>query len=229
MGIALAERFAFRDRITPGTAAAMLLIVVGNTLTMLNDLEFSVQGYVWAIANVVINIAYVLSLRICLTDDFTPVEKALHSNLIACSIMIPLAYSAGELTHFLSTIATTSITFRVTFLLSCFLCSGIGAAIFWVVQTTSGSTLSFVGACNKFLVVILGGILFQANISPVGWLSVCFGVVAGVIFALAKAKERDHGDDCEKLAATSSTIVDVNACDSQKDLTTPSKSLLQGP
>lgn len=229
MGIALAERVAFKDRITPGTAAAMLLIVVGNTVTVFNDMEFSRDGYSWAIINVIVNIAYVLSLRVYLSDEFTPIEKALHSNLIASCIMLPLAFASGEVTSFVDTFATTSFSFRAVFLLSCLLSAGIGASIFWVVQTTSGSTLSFAGACNKFVVVILGGMLFQANITPVGWVSVFFGVLAGVVFAVAKANVREKVGDTEKenVVSVHTTVIDVDGYESDDGEETFAKSLLR--
>ena len=72
-------------------------------------------------------------------------------------------------------------------MLSCILAAGIGASVFWVIQTASGSTLSFVGAANKVVVVILGAVLFDAKISSAGWVGVALGAVAGFWFAFAKA------------------------------------------
>lgn len=190
MGLALAEKFIFGDRITIGVAVAMLLIIFGNTITVINDIEFSTVAYMWAFMNIILNIVHVLSLRACLSDIYTPIEKTLHSNLIAGTIMIPLAFASGEVLPFFREFETTTLSFRYTFALSSVLCVGIGASVFWVVQTTSGSTLSFVGACNKFLVVILGAILFDSKVSPMGWVSVLFGVSAGVVFAVEKAKAK---------------------------------------
>lgn len=190
MGIALMERFFFRDPITYGTSAAMCLIIIGNAITAFTDIEYSPTGYAWALFNVIINIAHVLSLRICLTDAFTPIEKTLHSNFIAACIMMPFAIYNSEIPTFVVEVQQTTVTFRIIYMMSCLLAAGIGASIFWLVQTTSGSTLSFVGACNKFSVVILGGILFRAKISPQGWVSVVFGVLAGIVFAFAKSASR---------------------------------------
>lgn len=193
MGLAIVERFIFADQISPGVIFAMLLIVSGNTVTVLHDMESSFTAYIWAFTNVIINILHVLSLRVCLSDDFTPIQKAVHSNLIAASIMMPFAAINNEIRPFFHDFANTSVTFRVVFVASSVMCAGIGASVFWVVQTTSGSTLSFVGACNKFLVVILGGFLFHVNISPMGWVSVLFGVSAGVVFAVEKSKLKIKG------------------------------------
>lgn len=219
MGIALSELALFGERISPGTWVAMLLIVIGNTVTVITDVEYSQAGYLCAIANVIINIIYVLSLRICLSNTFTPVEKTVHSNLIAFSLMIPTAFVKGETVPFLNALMTSSWQFRAIFFLSCSLCAGIGASIFWVIETTSGSTLSFVGACNKFVVVILGGILFKAKITPVGWVSVFFGVLAGVVFAVAKAGPKEQPGPARGTDRDSDAIVDLSDEDEDQVVT----------
>lgn len=190
MGIAVAERAMFNERISVGTYSAMALIVAGNIATALNDIEFLPLGYIWAFCNVLCNILYVLSLRFCLSKEYSPLEKTIHSNLIAATCyMLPLAVANGEMTGFWADFTQTSKAFKTVYGCACILSAGIGASVFWVVQTSNGSTLSFAGASNKFLVVLLGAVLFQANISFVGWIGVMLGVVAGVLFTLSKARD----------------------------------------
>ncbi|PXF47493.1 GDP-mannose transporter 1 [Gracilariopsis chorda] len=190
MGIALAERALFSDPIAPSTAFAMVLIIAANAVTALNDLDYHLSGYVCALLNVVVNIFYVLSLRACLSDKFTPLQKTLHANLVAATLLLPLAVVNRQLIPFIEQFPTTSLWFRHVFVLSSVLAAAIGIAIFWLVSVTSGSTLSFLGACNKFSVVLLGAVLFNTNISPLGWVSVIAGVMAGVLFAISKGYHR---------------------------------------
>lgn len=187
MGVALAERAVFQERVSLGTYCAMALIISGNAVTVVHDIEFNATGYTWAGLNVIMNVAYVVSLRYCLNDKFSSGMKTLHSNVLACSFIFPLAIAAGEYPSFFVEFGQTSLRFRSLFLLSCVLAAGIGASVFWVIQTASGSTLSFVGAANKVFVVILGAILFDAKISPAGWVGVGMGTLAGLCFAIAKA------------------------------------------
>lgn len=187
MGVALAERAVFRERVSLGTYGAMALIISGNAVTVVHDIEFNATGYMWAGLNVIMNVAYVVSLRYCLSDKFSSGMKTLHSNVLACSFIFPMAIAAGEYPGFFVEFGQTSLRFRSLYLLSCVLAAGIGASVFWVIQTASGSTLSFVGAANKVFVVILGAILFDAKISPAGWVGVGMGTLAGLCFAIAKA------------------------------------------
>lgn len=192
MGVALTERIIFQERVSFGTYASMLLILLGNAITVVKDIEFNLVGYIWAGFNVVTNIAYVVSLRYCLTDDFTSAQKTLHSNILACLFIFPLALYFHELPDFISEFGKTSMHFRLLFLLSCILAAGIGASVFFVISAASGSTLSFVGASNKVFVVILGAILFDAKISVAGWTGVGMGTAASIMFAISKAKGRNY-------------------------------------
>ena len=243
MGIAGVERIVFGDRVSSPTAAAMFLIIAGNAVTMINDIEFSLHGYGWAVLNVSVNVAYVVSLRAYLSDNFSPIEKALHSNLTAAILILPLSVASGETVPFFKAIQDTDTTFRVVYMISCILAGGIGASVFWVIQTSSGSTLSFVGACNKFVVVILGGLLFKAKIASSGWLSIGLGVLAGVMFAIAKARDQSQDNKTaknEREKRISSEILSasrdrgswkehglVEVSSEEEELDTSSKSLLR--
>lgn len=187
MGIALAERALFGERVSLATYGAMAMILSGNAVTVLHDIEFNARGYTWSGLNVLMNVGYVVSLRYCLSDKFSSGMKTLHSNILACTFIFPLAMMSGETPGFYIEFGQTSLRFRMLFLLSCVLAAGIGASVFWVIRTASGSTLSFVGASNKVFVVILGAVLFEAKISPAGWVGVGMGTLAGLLFAVAKA------------------------------------------
>jgi drug/metabolite transporter (DMT)-like permease len=188
MGIALSELFLFREHVSGGTYGAMGLILLSNAVTVTNDIEFSPAGYMWATANAIANIAYVVSLRYCLSNTYSSGEKTLHMNLLLTAIMFPVALVMGELGGFFHEFSETSVRFRILFTMSCFLAAGIGASVFWVIQATSGSTLSFVGGANKVLVITLGAVLFNAKISVAGWIGVLLGVLASISFTVAKAR-----------------------------------------
>lgn len=188
MGIAVVERVVYGERLSLGTYGAMGLILLSNVVTVTNDVEFHFWGYVWAGLNAVFNILYVVFLRYFVTNKHSSGEKTLHNNILISMIMIPTALVAGEGSGFLDDFARTSFNFRALFALSCLLAVGIGASVFWVLESTSGSTLSFIGGANKVAVVILGAILFNAVITPAGWAGVALGVLASISFTVSKAR-----------------------------------------
>lgn len=188
MGVALVERALFTERLSLGTCGAMALILFGNAVTVVHDLQFQPIGYMWASLNVITNVAYVVSLRYCLSNSYSSGQKTLHSNILACSLIFPAAVVGGETPGFFVEFGRTSLRFRGLFLLSCMLAAGIGASVFWVIRATSGSTLAFIGATNKVFVVTLGATLFDAKISLAGWVGVGLGTLAGFCFAASKRK-----------------------------------------
>ncbi len=186
-GVAIFEALIFGDRMPVLSFVAMALILVGNAVTRIHDIEFNAQGYSWAFANVVLNIAYYVSLRLCLSDNFGALEKTLHSNILAVAFTFPAAALSGELDTFSQDFADTDTGFKFVFCISCMVAVGIGTSVFWAISTSSASTLSFVGAANKFVVVFLGALLFGASVSFAGWVGIIIALVAGVLFAAAKS------------------------------------------
>lgn len=187
MGVALTERVMFKEQVSLATYGAMIMIMGGNGVTALHDMEFDLVGYMWAFVNVVMNIAYVISLRYCLSNAYTSGEKTLHSNVLACAFIFPLGWACGEWADFVVEFNRTSVRFKTLFVVSCVLAAGIGASVFWVISAASGSTLSFVGASNKVFVVLVGAVLFETRMSAAGWAGVGLGTCAGFVFALSKA------------------------------------------
>lgn len=185
--VALTERVLFGDALTAGTCVAMTLIVAGNVVTAAADGAFHAAGYAWALFNIGVNVAYVVSLRVCLSSDYSSAQKTLHSNILAVAFIAPMAVASAELPGFAEEFVLTSTRFRLLFLFSCLLAAGIGASVFWVMSAASGSTLSFVGATNKVVVVILGALFFDAKVSASGWAGVALGISAGGCFAVSKS------------------------------------------
>jgi drug/metabolite transporter (DMT)-like permease len=194
MGIAAAERALFGEVIAMGTYGAMGIMLVANAVTVRNDIEFNAAGYVWALGNTVTNILYIVSLRYCVSAEHKNGEKALHLNVLLSLMIPPLALASGELPAFFHDFARTTRTFQLVFVLSCVLAAGIGASVFWVISATSGSTLSFVGAANKVVVIILGAVLFEVHISPAGWGGIALGVLGSIAFTASKTQLLLWGD-----------------------------------
>jgi len=60
---------------------------------------------------------------------------------------------------------------------------------FWCMQVASGSTYAFVGAFNKIPTAVLGHFLFTSALTRIGWMGVLLGLVAGVGYARARARQ----------------------------------------
>lgn len=174
--------------VSRGTYFAMVLIVFANVVSVYYDVEYQPLGYLWSFANVCFNVVYVTMLR-RLECDASNIEKTLHNNFLLVMLTLPFGISSGDVLKFAAAFAATSTNFKAMYFISCALAAAIGATVFWVIQATSGSTLSFVGTSNKILVVALGAILFEVKISPHGWFGIILGVTASICFTVSKAQQ----------------------------------------
>lgn len=187
MAVALFERAYFGERFPRGVYLSMALIVCSALVTAVNDLEFSLVGYAWAAVNVLANVAYLASLRICLTTPkVSALDKTFHSNLLSLLPMVSFAL-LEEYDHVLRDFETTSVFFRSVFFLSGLLTTAVCTSSFWTISLTNGTTLSFVGGLNKVPMILISLLIFQTQMSAAGWAGVALGVVAGLVFMQAKA------------------------------------------
>lgn len=211
MFITLFERLYFRDRFPPAVYFAMALIMFSAFVAAINDLEYSPIGYLWAILNVFSNVLYVASLRIYLADvSISPLEKTFHSNLLSIIPILPLSVLFGEFPGVLSALSLRSSMFKLAYVASGLLTTGVCAAAFWTISVTNGSTLSFIGGLNKVPIILLSLVLFDMKISLSGWVGVTLGVIAGIVFVRAKAKAKyTQLPKDDQLHQTSQKSVDI--------------------
>uniref|UniRef100_A0A7S3A9N7 Sugar phosphate transporter domain-containing protein n=2 Tax=Rhodosorus marinus TaxID=101924 RepID=A0A7S3A9N7_9RHOD len=176
LGVSIMEVLFFKDILTKDAVFCMIMVVASNYVTAYNDVEFSPEGYAWAGINVASNIAYLLTLRRCLSENYDSVQLALHSTLVSSMLIVPISVVHGDFPSLVYSLLETSqkydvqrrregtmplrdlcslaLTlhchrFRIFFFGSGLLAAGISISTFWCLAETNGSTLSFLGAMNK--------------------------------------------------------------------------------
>ncbi|KAA8499817.1 GDP-mannose transporter [Porphyridium purpureum] len=182
----LIERTVFGDIFGTDVYVSMLLVVLSTIVTFAYDIEFSPWGYIWALLNVSANVAYLVSLRVCLSDDFSSFEKAFHSNLLSLVAIVPLSFISGELPGAFSALANETASYKLGFFFSGAMTLALVTSSFWVLSSSNGATLSFLGGLNKIPVVFLGYFLFGAHVSMQGWIGIGLGILAGIFFIQKK-------------------------------------------
>lgn len=79
--------------------------------------------------------------------------------------------------------------FQMAALISGFVGFFISFASLWFLSTTTPTIYSLVGSLNKIPVAFAGMLLFDAAVSSKNVVSVCIGLLAGVLFAFAKSRK----------------------------------------
>ncbi len=188
LAITVVEATVFRVRFSRAVYLASSLVAISAAVTAKFDIEYSALGYAWAAANLAANVAYLVSLRVCLAKSkASSLEKTFHSNLLSLLLIIPLSFAMGETKSVFVALKARSIGFKICYVLSGAVTTAVCASAFWTIQVTSGSTMSFIGGMNKIPIVIISLIVFDDNVSFMGWVGVALGIVAGIVFVRAKA------------------------------------------
>lgn len=188
LAVTLAEAAVFRQRFPSQVYAAMALVAFSALVTARFDIEFSPVGYAWAAANVAANVAYLISLRVCLKGSrASSLEKTFHSNLLSLLLIVPLSIAFREVPLVIRALYLKSSAFQMCYVLSGALTTAVCASAFWTIQLTSGSTMSFIGGMNKIPIVIISYLVFGDRVSTMGWFGVSLGIVAGIVFIRAKS------------------------------------------
>lgn len=186
--VTLVEALRFGVRFSRGVYGAMLLVALSALVTARFDISFSAVGYAWAAANLAANVAYLVSLRVCLANsNASSLDKTFHSNLLSLVLIVPLCIASNEFPDVLIALHARSLAFKLCYVLSGALTTAVCASAFWTIQLTSGSTMSFIGGMNKIPIILFSLLIFDDNVSPLGWVGVGLGVVAGFVFVRAKA------------------------------------------
>lgn len=188
LAITVVEAVAFRVRFSRAVYLASALVAISAAVTAKFDIEYSPLGYTWAAANLAANVAYLVSLRVCLKNSrASSLDKTFHSNLLSLILIVPLSWASGETVSVLDALSRRSLGFKLCYVASGAVTTAVCASAFWTIQVTSGSTMSFIGGMNKIPIVIISLLVFDDNVSLMGWVGVALGIVAGIVFVRAKA------------------------------------------
>eukprot|EP00277_Geminigera_cryophila_P015214 CAMPEP_0179447976 /NCGR_PEP_ID=MMETSP0799-20121207/31769_1 /TAXON_ID=46947 /ORGANISM="Geminigera cryophila, Strain CCMP2564" /LENGTH=483 /DNA_ID=CAMNT_0021239251 /DNA_START=217 /DNA_END=1669 /DNA_ORIENTATION=- len=172
-----------------GVLFSMALLIVGAMIAAVNDLAFTVEGYLWMLTNVVSNVAHLIVLRkLKLNRDLSNMQILHYSALWSLIWLIPVGLYEdiwGSWLHlfkmpltFKLVLASTGINSVLMFL-----------ATVWCLERVSGSTYSMVGALNKIPIAIIGFAFFNSPTTKMGLLGVSIGLLGGIVFTLAKLNE----------------------------------------
>ena len=233
VAITIWELLVYGQTVPSGVALSLVFMMIGSAVAAMGDADLAVsaRGYGWLVLNILFTVAHVATIRVRLPRFSSPAAKTLHNQLLACVLFAftaaiqarhaspftvclgqhpPLSQHPtlpqGELRSYPSAVLAQPPSTQIGLALSAVLGLLINLCTFWCLRVASGSTYSFVGATNKVPVAVLGHFFFSSGLSTLGWVGVAFGLVAGLAFSVAKAREvsQEHvryGRDAEAAQA----------------------------
>jgi len=189
-GTAFGDWYFFGKLLSVGTISSLFIMITGAIIAGFNDLEFHLYGYIWVVFNCLCGASYILTTKLVM--DSHKMEKIDNINY-NCTISLPflliLVTVNGELARILNWITTANITpyFIILIASNAIFSFGISFTSFWVIQTTSPTTFSILGAVNKIPLTIFSIWWFQNVFSPIGGNAVAGSLIGGIVYAISSA------------------------------------------
>ena len=188
----------FKKRYSSGVWATLVLMLISALCSAATDLAFDASGYTWQMINNAFTAAYSLWLRAVITKMSVITHKqggtdefgmVVFNNLLSIPMIAALVFITGEAWTVAKEPALKQPAFLIAAASSGIIGFLISIASMWFLSCTTATTFSLVGSLNKIPLAVLGMLLFKAPTSTNNLLSVMVGLIAGAVFAQAKARD----------------------------------------
>jgi len=181
-----------------GVWACMGLMLLSALCGAATDLSFNAAGYIWQMVNCGFTAAYSLYMRgamdrVALVTSngkrLSEFSMVFYNNLLSLPFLLIIMASTGELHRVWSEPDLTHPGFLTVAAFSGLLGFAISFTSLWFISTTTPTIYSLVGSLNKVPLAFIGLFLFAAPWSPQNLASISVGLLAGIVFAIAKSKK----------------------------------------
>lgn len=173
-----------------------LMLMVGSALAgAATDMRFDATGYLWQLLNCCFTSAYALYLSSTMdraaqhTSDgkrLSEFSMVYYNNLLSIGPVLILIAVFGEMPW--TQPALHNLEFQLVVLAGGLLGFGISFTSLWYISRTTATVYSLTGSLNKIIVAVFGIILFREITSFSNIFSIVMGLLAGIVFVLAKSK-----------------------------------------
>ncbi|KAF2535493.1 hypothetical protein F2Q68_00019888 [Brassica cretica] len=175
-----------------------LMQIISAVSGGITDLSFNAVGYAWQIANCFLTASYSLTLRktmdtakqVTQSGNLNEFSMVLLNNTLSLPLGLILSFAFNEIDYLYNTPLLRLPGFWMVMTLSGLLGLAISFTSMWFLHQTGATTYSLVGSLNKIPLSIAGIVLFHVPTSLQNSASILFGLVAGVVFARAKMREK---------------------------------------
>ena len=165
-------------------------MIIGSLLAAATDLQFSLLGYLWMTGHVLTQAAYVLYVRkVKLEINLSEDEMVFYNKMLSLPFFVVLAFANSEIPAAFYCPCWELFSFKIVWILSGLMGLLISLTSFLCMNVAGPTSFAILGSLNKVPLTILGYILFAA---PMDWKnvsSVCFGLLAGLVYSKAKFEE----------------------------------------
>jgi len=214
---ACGEYFLRGERFSQNSLIALAMMVVGAIVYSFNDLQFDVNGYMWASFNLCMGTAAGLfgkHLAMDLKSEQSGLGLACYQNIVSVPMFVAVGIATGEAWRWGSLTDATSheaIPNTVVFagLASSMACACMGVATFELQRCVSQATVAVANVSYKLITLLMGVVIYGNNVGLAGFVGLCIAQISACLYVFerqygAKTKPADKHDE-EVVKSPSST------------------------
>lgn len=195
---ALGETYFFQKKHGNKVWVALILMIISAVSGGMTDISFHAVGYAWQIVNCFLTASYLLTLRrvmdtakqVTTSGSLNEFSMVVLNNTLSLPLGLLLIFAFNEVDYLFTTPLLKMPIFWLVITLSGFLGLAISFTSMWFLHQSGATTYSLVGSLNKIPLSIAGIFIFKVPTSMENFLSIVFGLLAGVFFAKAKMSQK---------------------------------------
>lgn len=207
---ALGDYFFLDHQILPVTWFSLVLIIIGASLGLATDIQFSIKGYIWMSIAVIFASGYVILSKMILSKKKKHfLTIAFWNNFLSPFLLFFFHYieckttHRGKCDHSNGNIhQVESIYLRKPFMLfSGFLGLSLDLSTYFLLGFTTATSYVVVGAAKKIVQSLLSFIFYGKSTSLNNIISVFIGLSGSTLYTYVKYEEQAKIRDEEELQA----------------------------
>eukprot|EP00658_Telonema_sp_P-2_P078435 TRINITY_DN7346_c0_g1_i10.p1 TRINITY_DN7346_c0_g1~~TRINITY_DN7346_c0_g1_i10.p1 ORF type:complete len:332 (+),score=85.84 TRINITY_DN7346_c0_g1_i10:212-1207(+) len=196
---AVTERVVNNTVVSYRTMVILFLMIVGALIYTSGDLEFTVVGYGWALANLACTVTagmFGKNFAMGLKEEQTGLGLSVYQNIMSVPCLTVVAVVTGEAWRWTGTSYLTGLDFtsKCIFLFSCVWCVSMGIATFELQKLVPQTTVMVANVSYKMVTLLVNVALFGSNVGVWG----LFGLVVAQAAAVLYMYERVSGQVKQK-------------------------------
>eukprot|EP00042_Codosiga_hollandica_P024491 m.103348 g.103348 ORF g.103348 m.103348 type:complete len:323 (-) comp51568_c0_seq1:166-1134(-) len=180
----------FGQTISRGVIISFLMMIIGSILSGFTDLEFNIYGYLWMAVNCFSQAGYALYMkRASKATMLSEWGSAYYNNFLSVPVLAVVCFLNNEFATVTQFPLLTDNWFLGAVAFSGVIGTGLSLSVFWLVNVTSPTTYSMIGALNKIPITIISVFVFSTVLTPQSIFSIGVGLASGIVYTYTKYLE----------------------------------------
>jgi len=187
--VAVGDYYFFGNNVEILVMMAFGTMLGGAVFAARNDAAITGIGLFWMVGNACTTAGYILYMKFATKNvKLSKFGMVFYNNVLCTMFLFPVTLCNGELHRFLKTGAIHTFDYASKNVFAGFVGFFLNFASLNCVSSTGPTTYAIVGSMNRIPIILLGGYVFKATITPQTWFFIAVSICGGFLYSYAKIR-----------------------------------------